>query len=846
MNETKLYLETLAKIMDEEGRFNPNENNDSYDRLYSRIHDDLTAILERSQYPNSPAIIKQTDEILEAISSLYILPELREKAIGLITIHWTNELFRYDFFNTWFENNITDTLGKYKTQIPFVVISGDTEGIEVLNYANCRIPISLTEYIHLVTQSGENRIALNRIIQFFILHIPSVRKGKCIVLDNVYGDADKYLSRIISTRILILDNKGLELIFDSKRIEKYDAISTETFLMEKISSNPFTREHCIIPIESLPQHFLDDLHPILLGFSDELICMETQIKAFYCNLIDNNKNMLNLITSDLVNSEGNDKTLMSVKAVEQERKELNELEYRELCDVFKKIFHDFEVIQNEIHDNIQYDTIVPRKVINCVFRTLFYGMDIDSHVGQYTLSRLIDLKYDDCALAESYIAHNKKVVFRKVNDYEWEKAKMFLELANLDILSEDLLNNYVTVLTTEGFTTGKEYYAKSMTLRDSKRTEFLQKSLLRGYTPAADALIREYKSGNTKVDLNMMANALIPEACMLKAEKVEKKQSEDHSKYQSKRFMSIDDNILSYYKIAASQEFAPAIEKIVDMIFESRFQNIYQLYGDDFDDERFYGMIDDGHAIIPLCYYLIERSYKVNHFREILGIVYFCLNENLSESMHLLSGINTSKANYCKGSLYEYGRGGLARDLSQALSHYKKAKEQGYPAKYIDKKISRCEDKIEKQIIRKESDINYQNDYDYSATYSDYSSHKSSSSWCFITTAACRALKAQDDCDELMLLRDFRDSHLQIDSDGEAIVSEYYRIAPILIEHIDKLEDPWSKYQFLWEEYIGPSCDMIREGKYDEAKWVYIRMVESLCCEFSVSVRPQILRLLET
>ena len=214
--------------------------------------------------------------------------------------------------------------------------------------------------------------------------------------------------------------------------------------------------------------------------------------------------------------------------------------------------------------------------------------------------------------------------------------------------------------------------------------------------------------------------------------------------------------------------------------------------------------------------------------------------------MHLLSGINTSKANYCKGNLYEYGRGGVTRDLSQALSHYKKAKEQGYPAQYIDKKISRCEDKIEEQRIRNESSINYHQDYDYSTTYSDYSSHKSSSSWCFITTAACKALKAQDDCDELMLLREFRDTHLQSDSDGEAIVSEYYRIAPILIEHIDKLEDPWSKYQFLWEKYIGPSCDMIREGKNDEAKWVYIRMVESLCREFSVSVRPQIQRLLET
>ena len=50
---------------------------------------------------------------------------------------------------------------------------------------------------------------------------------------------------------------------------------------------------------------------------------------------------------------------------------------------------------------------------------------------------------------------------------------------------------------------------------------------------------------------------------------------------------------------------------------------------------------------------------------------------------------------------------------------------------------------------------------------------------CYITTAVCASRNQRDDCYELNLLRDYRDRYLAADRKGEALIEEYYNVAPL-------------------------------------------------------------------
>ena len=96
-----------------------------------------------------------------------------------------------------------------------------------------------------------------------------------------------------------------------------------------------------------------------------------------------------------------------------------------------------------------------------------------------------------------------------------------------------------------------------------------------------------------------------------------------------------------------------------------------------------------------------------------------------------------------------------------------------------------------------------------------------------------------------MMLRSFRNTHLNGTPEGEAVVREYYRVGPQIVDSINHTENPVALYQNLWERYIEPSCEAIREEKWEKAKGIYIGMVKELCMQFGIGVRPDIRAILK-
>jgi len=100
---------------------------------------------------------------------------------------------------------------------------------------------------------------------------------------------------------------------------------------------------------------------------------------------------------------------------------------------------------------------------------------------------------------------------------------------------------------------------------------------------------------------------------------------------------------------------------------------------------------------------------------------------------------------------------------------------------------------------------------------------------CFITTATLDyVMQKFDDCYELNLFRWYRDNWLREQKDGEDLIKEYYRIAPVIVENINNRKDRDEIYEYIWENYLQKCKNLIENRHYEEAKKCYIDMVEYL------------------
>ena len=115
------------------------------------------------------------------------------------------------------------------------------------------------------------------------------------------------------------------------------------------------------------------------------------------------------------------------------------------------------------------------------------------------------------------------------------------------------------------------------------------------------------------------------------------------------------------------------------------------------------------------------------------------------------------------------------------------------------------------------------------------SSRITESSGCFITSAVCTALGKPDNCEELTLLRAYRDAVKKDDPVVATLIAEYYRVAPMVVAKIDAELDAAQKYRQLWADAIAKTYRLVKTGHYKEATLCYIRMTEELCKRYDIA-----------
>ena len=134
--------------------------------------------------------------------------------------------------------------------------------------------------------------------------------------------------------------------------------------------------------------------------------------------------------------------------------------------------------------------------------------------------------------------------------------------------------------------------------------------------------------------------------------------------------------------------------------------------------------------------------------------------------------------------------------------------------------------------MKKREDVNSDWYYKYCRNY-DYDDcpiykGDSSSGGCYLTSACVDAKGLSDDCYELQILRNYRDTWLRMNNEGQHLIVQYYEIAPKIVDAINMRDDAKEIYEMIYNEMVKPCVEMIEKGKMEEAMEVYKKMTLKL------------------
>lgn len=99
---------------------------------------------------------------------------------------------------------------------------------------------------------------------------------------------------------------------------------------------------------------------------------------------------------------------------------------------------------------------------------------------------------------------------------------------------------------------------------------------------------------------------------------------------------------------------------------------------------------------------------------------------------------------------------------------------------------------------------------------------------CYITTATCVTLGLSEDCEELRLMKAYRDNYLMHQPYGPAYIKEYYNIAPTIVKRIASSGMADEIYKRIYETYLSECVRMIKNGENEACFALYTKMVNEL------------------
>lgn len=804
------YLNVLAKVMREQVKETAVMN-----KLYHLVDEELYSCLEQVQFPSTPKLSGRLNQMLKFINGLSIYPELINKEIICLYGRYTNKLINY--IKTQINIRNLSWIEDCKTEIPIII--NDSSNIEleidIVTSSFTKVSINKSEFELLLSESKKNGVAINQLIEFFVIRLTLKNTGKCYLLDNTYKQLTQIYDELITTKIYVANSKEIEHI-------KPEYIKNVKYLLYNNSdyqkARKLTVNNNVKLITKINFQEIFENKMAIISFYDIYKYAICPLESYYNESIKNIIQNSDELTNDIIRNE-NDILKNLSKHFSEKLK--NYQQNKELVDgVLFKLEEEIKVIDEDFNSKRTFsknNCILNEYLKDCMFIYYFSVININQQEEKESIKRILDYgyKYSDLLLAFSKSINKKNTECPEYNDAiikNWECAKMLLHFQKEKDINNDI-ESMVNSLGSDRVTTGKEWYYLSLIRNDKK-------ALLKAVQLGCDMANKKMydKNGDNMEVKKLLASVLYPDACI---------DIGMQEAYAGEKIASISDKRLTYLKIAAAIGDNRGIQNIIDILFNNVIWEYFCYKGKPMENPEYYSSYQVYLIVYALCETMISQKINLAKYREYTAVINFCLNRNLSEVHSVLYNRGSDVAYFCKGYLAEYGLYNTM-DLDKALNCYDKVDAKVIPAVTNAKK--RVKAKI--QTREKDKEDEYDKDEDYHGSYSS----SSSSSWCFITTAASCALNKGRDCDELNFLRRFRDDHIKNTDEGNALVDEYYNIAPKIIEKIDCEEEAYKIYSDLWSDYIVPSVKEIKKGNWQQAQDIYVMMVVDLSRRYSVEI----------
>lgn len=836
MNIAENKIKLLADLSKEDSA-SSDEIIKKFDELYSVIKLGFIPKLEMSTFPNKSKIVSFIESYLEWIEPVINFKSIIEKS--LITVIGSDYGTCYNILNNILEGHNSE-LYAMNSNIPSIIVNNKNDTVKLLNLLNNEVILSKEDYKVTTRELYKDKIDIREFIKVFEF-------SDTLLLNNVsIGYLPDYALRTTPYYNTIQKySNALYLFADDKNNWKYN--------IKHLNQINFAKDICIFAendyknniydyikqfdkvLDRITVYDINDLQEVCkrydyninnINITYKLLSILNKVELYYVNKIKKFTFRLELINNDLIKMEDKD-TENSIRKIKDDIIQSlsnEESSYNEFLSEKNVLLQKAEALDDVIMNiyskkcdadiSTYLEDVLIEVTLQMIEKEDFKSANefinkLESRKFQYSfiLGMLLNMKM------KSSIHYTKFNKLKSIDDNHFLVCKAKIAFREKIDLSDEKAGEYFLKIPRRYIYENYEYYVagRYFEKHNLKRSIKLYYDALElGSIEAGNRLFKLSKL-HDEIDVDYLAQNMVAEA----------NYEVGLSAVNNNRYAKGITNI----KIAAALGNMQAVRYLADLEYNKIIRNYkYKNESSTFNSEC--------EKLLQLYFHLLDINKKDESIIENIGFIYNAIGD-YRKALDFLLKCKSQYAVYTSGTIYQYGKGTVPQDIYEAKKLFKRASNLGHKKAQVEyqKVCGWIEANEYKQ--KEKSSNNYSNS-------SSYTYESSSGGLCFITTATCVALNKQDNCEELLAFKHYRDTTLINESNGPSIIREYYRIAPRIVEAIEQEVNSVDVYKKIWEKFIIVGYRYLLQDNMDKAKQTYINMVVYLCKRYNVELKYSI------